>query len=432
MIKYVGSILFILALSQTGVYAKKSNVEHIEKQVEHVEKQINLSEIEDDMSVPDGFDAHLDSLLHTFRDNKTLYGDCVSGEAGVILEDSVYIRRLQQLPTIMEMSYNSIVKRYIEVYTVKRRRQVEYMLGVGKYYFPMFEQALDAAGLPIELKYLPVIESALNPTAFSRAGASGLWQFMYATGRIYGLQGNSLVDERRDPIKSTDAAVKFLRDLHNIYNDWNLVIAAYNCGPGNVNKAINRSGGKRDYWAIYNYLPKETRGYVPAFIAATYAMSYYKEHDFCPASIEMPVSCDTLVLTERVHLIQIAEILDIDIAVLRSLNPQYRKDVIPGNGIAYTLCLPQRHINNFMNRKEEILAHKSEELNRHRLIVEPASADPYYRGGGGGSGSGTYKVKSGDTLGSIARRHGTSVAQIKKLNNLRSDNIRVGQSLRLR
>ncbi len=417
MIKYIGSILFVLSL--TSAYAVNSDV------VSNIEANM---EIVDDLSIPDYFEDHLDSLLYTFHENRVLHSDCVSEETDTMLADSIYIQRLRQLPTVMEMSYNSIVRRYIEVYTIKKRKQVEYMLGAGKYYFPIFEDALDAAGLPIELKYLPVIESALNPTAFSRAGASGLWQFMYATGKIYGLQGNSLVDERRDPIKSTEAAVKFLKDLHNIYNDWMLVIAAYNCGPGNVNKAINRSGGKRDYWAIYPYLPKETRGYVPAFIAATYTMNYHKEHKFCPAVIEMPVSCDTLVLTERVHLVQIAEILDIDIAVLRSLNPQYRKDVIPGNGIAYTLCLPQKHINNFMNRKEEILAHKSGELNTHRLVVEPANKDPYYKGAGGS----TYKVKSGDTLGAIARRQGVSVAQIKRLNKLRSDNIRIGQKLRLR
>ena len=418
--KYVSSMLLIFALSLIGVYANNSNTP--------AGKHVNISAIEDDMSVPDDFDTNLDSLLHVFKDNRGLFEDCVSDENGEMLADNIYIQRLQQLPTIMEMSYNSIVRRYIEVYTVKKRKQVEYMLGVGKYYLPIFEQALDAAHLPIELKYLPVIESALNPTAFSRAGASGLWQFMYATGKAYGLQGNSLVDERRDPIKSTEAAVKFLKDLYAIYNDWTLVIAAYNCGPGNVNKAINRAGGKRDYWAIYNYLPRETRGYVPAFIAATYTINYFKEHNFCPANIEMPVSCDTLVLHERVHLIQIAEVLGIELSVLRSLNPQYRKDIIPGNGLSYTLCLPQTHINSFLNRKEEILTYKSEELNKNRIVVEPAAGDPYYRGAGGR----TYKVKQGDTLYGISRKQGVTVAQIKKLNNLSSDNLRVGQSLRLR
>ena len=420
MKKCISSILLIFVLSLIGVYANNSTIP--------AGKQVNISEIEDDLSVPDAFEINLDSLLYVFKGGKHLSKDCVSDEKGEMLPDHIYIKRLQQLPVIMEMSYNSIVRRYIEVYTVKKRKQVEYMLGVGKYYFPMFEQALDAAGLPIELKYLPVIESALNPTAFSRAGASGLWQFMYSTGKMYGLQGNSLVDERRDPIKSTEAAVEFLKDLYAIYNDWTLVIAAYNCGPGNVNKAINRAGGKRDYWAIYNYLPRETRGYVPAFIAATYTMSYPKEHNFCPADVEIPVSSDTLILTERVHLIQIAEMLDIELSVLQSLNPQYRKDIIPGNGIPYTLCLPQKHINNFMNRKDEILAYKSEELNTNRIVVEPASADPYYRGARGN----TYKVQAGDTLSGISRKQGVTVAQIKKLNNLRSDNLRIGQHLKLR
>ena len=421
MKKCISSILLVFALSLVGVYANNSNIIP-------VIQEINVSEIEDDLSVPDAFETNLDSLLYAFKGSKSFSGDCISDEKGEMLPDHIYIQRLQQLPVIMEMSYNSIVRRYIEVYTVKKRKQVEYMLGAGKYYFPMFEQALDAAGLPIELKYLPVIESALNPTAFSRAGASGLWQFMYGTGKMYGLQGNSLVDERRDPMKSTAAAVRFLKDLHNIYNDWMLVIAAYNCGPGNVNKAINRAGGKRDYWAIYNYLPRETRGYVPAFIAATYTMYYHKEHNFCPAEVEMPASSDTLMLTERVHLIQIAEVLDIELSLLQSLNPQYRKGVIPGNGLPYSLCLPQKHINNFMNRKDEILAYKAEELNKHRIVVEPAAGDPYYRGGG----AGTYKVKSGDTLSGISKKQGVSVAQIKKLNNLRSDHLRIGQHLKLR
>lgn len=416
--KYIHSIILIFTISIISAYAAESPV---------FKKAINISGIEDDLSVPDGFESNLDSLLFVFKENGERLDDCVSVETDKMLPDSVYIRRLRQLPTVMELSYNSIVRRYIEVYTIKKREQVEYMLGVGRYYLPIFAEALDAAGLPLELKYLPVIESALNPKAYSRAGASGLWQFMYATGKVYGLEGNSLVDDRRDPIKATDAAVRFLKDLYDIYGDWSLVIAAYNCGPGNVNKAISRSGGKRDYWAIYNYLPKETRGYVPAFIAATYTMNYYKEHKFCPAQIEMPVFCDTLVLEERIHLVQIADVLDIELSVLQSLNPQYRKDIIPGNGRSYTLCLPQTHVSHFLNRKDEILAHRAEELNKQRIVVEPAAADPYYRGAGK-----TYKVKSGDTLSGIARKQGVSVNQIKKLNNLRSDNIRIGQTLRLR
>jgi membrane-bound lytic murein transglycosylase D len=415
--RYIGSILLVLLLSLFSVHANETSIAY-------QDVSVVLPPL-DDMSVPDGFDSNLDSLLYVFRENTTSFDDCFSAETNEMLPDSVYIKRLQQIPAIMELSYNSIVKRYIEVYTVKKRKQVEYMLGVGKYYFPIFEQALDIAGLPLELKYLPVIESALNPKAFSRAGASGLWQFMYSTGKIYGLEGNSLVDERRDPIKSTNAAVKYLKDLHNIYNDWALVIAAYNCGPGNVNKAIRKAGGKRDYWAIYNYLPRETRGYVPAFIAATYTITYYKEHDFCAAPIEMPITCDTIMFSERVHLVQIAEVLGIELSVLQSLNPQYRRDIIPGNGIPYTLCLPQTQVNNFLDKKDEILAHKEKELNTNRVVVEPAAGDPYY-------GLKKYKVKKGDTLSTIAKKNKVKVAQIKKLNNLRSDNIRVGQTLRLR
>jgi membrane-bound lytic murein transglycosylase D len=309
---------------------------------------------------------------------------------------------------------------------------MEYMLGVGAYYFPIFEQALDAAGLPIELKYLPVIESALNPKAYSVAGASGLWQFMYGTGKVYGLVGNSLIDERRDPIKATNAAVRYLRDLHNIYNDWSLVIAAYNCGPGNVNKAIRRAGGKRDYWAIYPYLPRETRGYVPAFIGATYAMTYYKEHGICPAKIEMPMVCDTVMLNERLHLSQVAEVLGVDLSVLQSLNPQYRKDIIPGNGTPYSLCLPQGHVDGFITLKDSILKHKADSFNVNRVVVIPAQGDPYYRAGKGAIGKGVYVVKKGDTLSGIAKRRKVSVATIKKWNNLKSDRIYIGQRLKMK
>lgn len=381
----------------------------------------------EEQNIPLGFVSNMDSLLYVFRKNVRPQKDCKSDSLGEVLPDSVYMQRLSQIPAIMEMNYNSIVKRYIELYTVKRRKQVDYMLGVGKYYFPIFEDALDAAGLPIELKYLPVIESALNPRAFSRAGASGLWQFMYSTGKLYGLQGNSLIDDRRDPIKSTNAAVRFLKDLYNIYGDWALVIAAYNCGPGNVNKAIRRSGGKKDYWAIYPYLPKETRGYVPAFIAATYTMTYYKEHNLCPAEIEMPILCDTIMLSERVHLLQIAEVLKIDIDVLRSLNPQYRKDIIPGNGVPYSLCLPLASVNNFIDNKDTIIAHRAEELNTMRVKVEPAYKDPYFRGARGGKGN--YRVRQGDTLSGIAKRHGVKVSQLKRWNGLRSDRLRIGQRL---
>lgn len=390
----------------------------------------------------------LDSLLHDLKFRSVRSEACLSDSLGFVLPDSVYIRRLSQIPAIMELAYNDIVKRFIELYTVRKRKQVEYMLGAGKYYFPIFEKELDAAGLPMELKYLPVIESALNPRAFSRAGASGLWQFMYPTGRIYGLEGNSLIDERRDPIKATKAAVRYLKDLFGIYNDWALVIAAYNCGPGNVNKAIKRSGGKRDYWGIYPFLPKETRGYVPAFIAATYTMTYYKEHNFCPNSVDMPITCDTLMVSDRLHFVQISEVLGLDLCELEALNPQYRQQVIPGNGVPYPLCLPQRYVNSFIESRDSIIAYKADSLNTNRMTVVPASRDPYYgrvkgrnRGRGGNhnravasskSSGGDYVVRKGDTLSGIARRHGLKVATLKRMNGLRSDKISLGQRLRVR
>lgn len=381
---------------------------------------------------PESFENNLNNLLSIYP-NTYVSHNCVTDSIGPEIDDSLTMLRLKKIPALFELVYNPIVKKYIELYTLRRRKQMEYMLGVGNYYFPIFEQALDAAELPIELKYLPVIESALNPRAFSVAGASGLWQFMYGTGKLYGLQGNSLIDERRDPIKATNAAVRFLKDLYRIYNDWSLVIAAYNCGPGNVNKAIKRANGKKDYWAIYPYLPMETRGYVPAFIAATYAMTYYKEHKICPAHVDLPFICDTIRLNDRLHLAQISEVLGVDLEVLRNLNPQYRKDIIPGNGETYTLCLPQMQVDKFIGMKDSILAYKADSFNvLTRVQVLPASADPYFKGVRSGAiGKGVYVVRKGDTLSSIARRRKVPVAKIKKWNNLRSDNIYIGQKLRM-
>lgn len=403
-----------------------------------------LQVVENETSA-NNFDSNLDSLLTVFKDNYIGYSGCKEDTVGIICSDELYMKRLQQIPAIMELTYNDIVKSFIELYTVKKRKQVSYMLGVAKYYFPIFEQELDAANLPIELKYLPIIESALNPKAYSRAGAAGLWQFMYATGKSYGLEGNSLIDERRDPIKATHAAVSYLKDLYGIYGDWALVIAAYNCGPGNVNKAITRSGGKRDYWAIYPYLPLETRGYVPAFIAATYTMTYYKEHNICPADIEMPLSSDTIMVKDRIHFVQISEKLGINIDILESLNPQYRRNIIPGNGRQYTLCLPQKYMNSFIQNQDSIIAYKSDSLNTNRITVVPAHRDQYYgkvrsakmknrkdRHSKTNGGSRTHVVRKGDTMYSIARKYGTTVDKIKKLNGLKSTKLKIGQTLRVK
>ena len=342
--------------------------------------------------------------------------------------DSVYIARLSALPYVMEMPYNDKVRSFIDLYVVRRRQQLSRLLGLAEYYFPIFEEALNRYGLPLELKNLPIIESALNPTIVSRAGAAGLWQFMVATGRMYGLEINSLIDERCDPIKSTDAACRYLKDLYAIYGDWHLVIAAYNCGPGNVNKAIRRAGGKRDYWAIYPYLPRETRGYVPIFIGANYATNYYCEHNVCPQDIDMPLLIDTIHTNKRMHLLQVAHVLDIPIELLRNLNPQYRRDILPG-GKYYTLCLPVQYAELFVVKENEVLAYKADELiNNRRAEIDLAQKSSHTYGSGNVI---YYKVRSGNTLGGIAQKYRVTVSQLKRWNNLKGTTIRIGQILRI-
>lgn len=377
---------------------------------------------------PESMTGQLSELLRDWQiDLSQNDEECMRG-ANVLFPDSVYISRLHSMPTVMELSFNSVVKNYIEMYASRRREQVSYMLALGDYYFPLFEQALDREGLPLELKYLPVIESALNPVAVSRAGATGLWQFMLRTGKGYGLEVNSLVDERRDPYKATEAAVRYLKDLYAIYHDWNLVIAAYNCGPGNVNKAIARSGGKRDYWQIYYRLPRETRGYVPAFIAANYIMNHYADHNICPAHMQTsPTALDTVHVNERLHLDQVSAVLDIPVEELRRLNPQFRKDVIPGNSKPYALVLPSEKMYAFVDQHNEILAYNSSLYNPHR-----SNTENFLNNGNLTSGSGEdiiYRVRKGDNLSSIARRNGITLSQLKSLNGLKSNKISIGKLL---
>ena len=375
--------------------------------------------------IPEGLSSELDSLLtdwflsnHTYTDST-----CVSGPYNPEYPDSVYIQRLAALPTIMEMPYNQIVRSYINLYTQRKRNLVEYMLGLGNFYFPIFEEILDRENAPLELKYLPIIESALKPTARSRMGATGLWQFMLGTGKSLGLEINTLTDERCDPYKATEAAVRYLKQLYSTYNDWNLAIAAYNCGPGNVNKAIQRAGGKTDYWEIYIYLPKETRGYVPAFIAANYVMNYYCEHNLCPIMTEIPAFTDTVCVTDMIHFEQISEKLEIPIEQLRMLNPQFRRDIVPGNVRPTTLRLPVQQLYTFIEHKDTIIAYRSKEL----LVNNRRQVSP-----GGIVTSGNtqiHRVRSGETLGAIARKHHTSVNALKRLNGLHSDRLRIGQQL---
>lgn len=398
----------------------------------------NSDEIESDddetidaiLTVPQDFDNTLDYMLRSWVIERSDNSDCFSSDDPMIASDSIYKMRLSQMPCVMEMPFNSAVRTFIDLYAVKKRRQVEYMMGMSEYYFPIFEEVLGANNLPLELKYLPIIESALNTTAMSRMGAAGLWQFMIATGRMYGLEINSLVDERLSPDKATKAAAHFLKDLYSIYGDWHLVIAAYNCGPGNVNKAIRRSGGKRDYWAIYPYLPRETRGYVPIFVAANYVMHYASEHNLCAAKVNMPVITDTIKIHQRIHLEQIADVLNLPIQEIRLLNPQYRKDIVPGNIKPYAVRLPLSYANTFIEKYDEIVAYKADSLiNNRRSEIEISQAPPLSVGS---SGRVTYhKVKSGQTLSGIAARYGVSLTKLKKWNHIRNSRIQVGQRLKI-
>ncbi len=356
--------------------------------------------------------------------------DCITLHDTTTLPDSVYKARLQSLPCVIELPYNERIKAFILRYVKRSPKQVARMMRMSEYYFPIFEEALNRHGLPYELRYVPIIESALNPQARSHAGAAGLWQFMPATGKLFGLEVNSLVDERMDPMKSTEAACRFLNSMYAIYHDWNLVIAAYNCGSGNVNKAIRRAGGKRDFWSIYPYLPRETRNYVPIFIAANYAMNYGQDHGICKAPAEKTMLTDTILTTRRLHLKQVSENLGIEIEELRRLNPQYSRDILPG-GKAYTLCLPSEKVGLYIDQEDSILAYKADSLiNNRRTEIDMAkvtSVNGSYRA----NGVTYYTIKRGDTLGGIAKRFHCTVKQLKQWNGLKNDNIREGRKLKI-
>lgn len=385
----------------------------------------------DSLILPEGMQAHeLDSLLNDWnvRSHLTADDSCnATGENPQFTEEE-YISRLSRLPNVIEMPYNKEVRRYIDQYCERMRRSISIFLGAGNFYIPLFEEALESYQLPLELKYLPIIESALNPKATSRVGAAGLWQFMIATGKQYGLEVTSLVDERRDPIKSSYAAARYLKDLYDMFGDWTLVIASYNCGPNNTLKAITRAGGVKDYWKIYPYLPAETRGYVPAFIAANYVMNYYCQHNICPLETNLPQSADTLNVTRNVYMEQIVDLCGVSMDEVKALNPQYRTNLIPGESRPCTIKLPSSAVAAFLTAGDSIYTHRIGELAKNRKVVEVDES----KVSSSSKGSRTVTVRKGDTLGSIAQRNRTTVTQIKRLNGLKNNNIRVGQKLRVR
>lgn len=435
------------------------------------------------IDLPEGMSVSCDSLINEWMAKKYLYPDttCANPDYNPTFTTEEYQERLRRLPVVMEMPYNSVVQKFIDQYSGRLRRTVSYALGAGNFYIPIFEEALDYYGLPLELKYLPVIESALEPKAKSPAGAVGLWQFMLATGKRYDLKVNSLIDERQDPYKSSWAAARYLRDLYKIYRDWNLVIAAYNCGPTNVNKAIHRADGVRDYWTIYPYLPSETRGYVPAFIAANYIMNYYCEHNICPMKTKIPITTDTVTIMRDLHMQQVAELCNIDVEAIQALNPQYRTQLIPGSSGPMTLRLPTETLNMFIDLKDSVYNYRVDELLTRRSCVEvddrldnrsvaskrraarqqsasesssssrssasKSSSRKSSRSSSSKSSSRSSRssrkskkekssasatVRKGDTLIEIAHRNGTTVEKLKKKNKIKGNMIKPGQKLKVK
>lgn len=397
----------------------------------------------DETLLPEGMQMYeLDSLLNDWMTRNYLSNveNCLSTGVNPSFDDETYAKRLSRLPNVIDMPYNETVRKYIDRYCERLRPSVSIMLGTCNFYNPIFEEALESYQIPLELRNLPIIESALHPNAVSRAGAVGLWQFMIGTAKRYGLEVTSLIDERKDPIKSSYAAAHLLKDLYDIFGDWSLAIAAYNCGPGNVSKAIRRSGGKKDFWGIYQYLPAETRGYVPAFIAANYVMNYYCDHNICPVGTTLPQATDTLLLKKNVRMEQIASTCNISIEELRALNPQYRTTLIPGDSHDCILRMPSDKINAFIDAGDSIYV-KPTYLSTIREVTFSDNNDNSRPSRSRNSKKNNYSkssagasvvVKKGDTLGAIAKRNHTTVKAIQRANGLKGTNIKPGQKLKLK
>lgn len=391
----------------------------------------------DETLLPEGLQMYeLDSLLNDWMTKNYLTNveNCLSKGVNPEFDHETYAQRLSRLPNVIEMPYNEIVRKYIDRYCERLRPSVSIMLAACNFYNPIFEEALESYQIPLELRNLPIIESALHPNAVSRAGAVGLWQFMIGTGKKYGLEVTSLIDERKDPIKASYAAAHYLKDLYDIFGDWSLAIAAYNCGPGNVSKAIRRSGGgKTDFWGIYQYLPAETRGYVPAFIAANYVMNYYCDHNICPVGTTLPQATDTLLLKRNVRMEQISAMCDISIDELRALNPQYRTTLIPGDSHECILRMPSDKINAFIDAGDSIYVKQTEKYNIREIAFDDNSGSKKKgrRSRGGRASSGSVTVKKGDTLGAIAKRNHTTVGALQRANGLKGTNIKAGRKLKM-
>ena len=456
-------VLLSLFFAGTCTINAQVDIEDDEDESETEVTVTNKEGKEEQIELPEAMTYELDSLLYLYNSKTYLRPDssCDFPDINPQYTKEEIMARLKMLPTIIEMPYNDAVQKMIDRYSGHLRHSVSFMLGAQNFYMPIFEEALESYRLPLELKYLPVIESALNPRAVSRVGATGLWQFMISTAKHYGLKVNSLVDERRDPLKSSYAAAQYLSDLYKIFGDWNLVIAAYNCGPDKLNRAIHRSGGSRDYWQIYPYLPAETRGYVPAFIAANYIMNYYCDHNICPMLSTLPVKTDTVMLSRDVHFKQVAGVLGISVDQLRDLNPQYRRNVVNGNNSPMPIRLPVADISRFIDNEDSIYAYNADELLTKRDEVDvndddvptvqrvrsysSSSNKASRRSKKSGRGkdkskkkkkknseSASVTVRSGDTLSEIARRQHTTVKKLKKLNGISGSTIRAGKKIKVK
>lgn len=456
-------VLLSLFFAGTCTINAQVDIEDDEDESETEVTVTNQEGKEEQIELPEAMTYELDSLLYLYNSKTYLRPDssCDFPDINPQYTKEEIMARLKMLPTVIEMPYNDAVQKMIDRYSGHLRHSVSFMLGAQNFYMPIFEEALESYRLPLELKYLPVIESALNPRAVSRVGATGLWQFMISTAKHYGLKVNSLVDERRDPLKSSYAAAQYLSDLYKIFGDWNLVIAAYNCGPDKLNRAIHRSGGSRDYWQIYPYLPAETRGYVPAFIAANYIMNYYCDHNICPMLSTLPVKTDTVMLSRDVHFEQVAGVLGISVDQLRDLNPQYRRNVVNGNNSPMPIRLPVADISRFIDNEDSIYAYNADELLTKRDEVDvndddvptvqrvrsysSSSSKASRRSKKSGRGkdkskkkkkknseSASITVRSGDTLSEIARRQHTTVKKLKKLNGISGSTIRAGKKIKVK